>query len=121
MVDLHLPAVFKPTHETGGLPGFPAIDVFGPAGAFVTAPENGQIVWPHFIAWNEAKRVGGMTCYFQGDSGNTYFLTHFAELRERGHYHKGGVIGIVAAVPRNWWKPHIHEGKHKGVYHPPSV
>ena len=30
MTDLHLPENFKPTHETAGLPGFHAIDVFGP-------------------------------------------------------------------------------------------
>jgi hypothetical protein len=85
----------------------------------VTAPEDGSIEWPHFIAWDQTQRVGGWTCYFQGISGNTYFLTHFGELRERGKYHKGGVLGIVGNVPHGWWATHIHEGKHIGRYDPP--
>jgi len=119
MKDLHLPESFHPTHPTAGLPGFPAIDVRGPAGAYVTAPEEGELVWPHLIPWDIQKRVGGWTCYYQGDSGDTYFLTHFASLRDRGRYHKGGVLGIVAAVPQNAWPSHIHEGKHTGRYNPP--
>ena len=118
MIDLHIPQTFKPTHQTGGLPGFPAVDVFGPAGAFVTAPEEGELVWPHLIPWDQTRRVGGWTCYYQGASGDTYFLTHFSSLRDRGTYHKGGVIGIVAAVPHSWWPTHIHEGKHKGRFTP---
>ena len=121
MKDLPLPATFKPTHQTGGLPGFPAIDIFGPAGAFVLAPEPGKIVWPHMIPWDQTQRVGGWTCYYQGNSGNTYFLTHFGELRGRGSYRKGDVIGTVGEVPHSWWHTHIHEGKHKGRYTPPHT
>jgi hypothetical protein len=29
LVTVQLPSTFSPTHETGGLPGYPAIDVFG--------------------------------------------------------------------------------------------
>lgn len=123
--DLHLPASFKPTHQTGGLPGFPAKDIFGSPGMFVTAPEDGELVWPHFIKWDTQKRVGGWTCYYACDRGKPtehwYFLTHFSSLRERGRYHKGGVLGILAAVPGSSWPAHIHEGKHKGPFRPAQV
>ena len=118
MRDLQLPENFKATHQTAGLPGFPAIDVFGPAGSFVLAPEDGRLVWPHFIPWDQRERVGGWTCYFQGESGNTYFLTHFGALRPRSEYAQGGVIGTVGRVPHSWWHSHIHEGKHHGLYKP---
>lgn len=120
--DLHLPATFKPTHETAGLPGFHAIDVFGTPGSYVTAPEDVELVWPHFIEWDAQKRVGGWTCYLVADRGKPterwYFDTHFGSLRQRGHYHKGGVIGIVAAVPGSVWPAHIHHSKHKGAFKP---
>lgn len=122
MRDLHLPAHFKPTHITDGLPGFPAIDVFGPPGSFVTAPEDCRLVYPHFIGWDTAKRVGGWTCYLACHEDTPqetwYFVTHFGSLRDRGRYHKGGVIGIVGDVPHGAWTSHIHEGKHKGIFVP---
>lgn len=122
MHDLHLPADFKPTHETAGLPGFGAIDVFGPAGSFVTAPEDCRLVWPHLIPWDVRRRVGGWTCYLavaeHTPREHWYFVTHFAALRERGSYHKGGVLGVVAAVPQGAWLPHIHEGRHAGHFSP---
>jgi hypothetical protein len=125
MIDLHLPDHFAPTHQTGGLPNFPAIDVFGPAGAYVTAPEDCRLVWPHLIPWNLQQRVGGWTCYLACDEGTPrehwYFVTHFRSLRDRGRYHKGGVLGIVDAVPRGAWQPHIHEGKHAGKFTPAQV
>jgi hypothetical protein len=125
VIDLHLPDTFRPTHQTGGLPHFPAIDVFGPPGAYVTAPEDCRLVWPHFITWNLAQRVGGWTCYLACDEGTPrehwYFVTHFRSLRDRGHYHKGGVLGLVDSVPRNAWESHIHEGKHAGKFVPAQV
>lgn len=119
--DVQLPESFKPTHQTAGLPGFPAIDVFAPAGSFALAPEAGHLVWPHLIPWDLKERVGGWTCYFQGESGDTYFLTHFGKLRGRGAYHKFDVLGTVGHVPHNAWHPHIHEGKHQGHYRPPHT
>ena len=116
---LQLPATFTPTHQTGGLPGFPAIDCFAAAGTVVLAPEDGSIQWPHMINWNQAAHVGGGTCYFQGDNC-TYFLTHFQEPPRRDLYRQGDRIGVVGAVPHGWWPSHIHEGKHQGHYEPPQ-
>jgi len=125
MHDLHLPAKFTPTHQTAGLPGFPAIDIFGPAGSYVTAPEECRLVWPHLIPWDTRNKVGGWTCYLACDEGTPtehwYFATHFSSLRDRGRYHKGGVLGILAAVPNGAWDTHIHEGQHKGPFEPPHT
>jgi hypothetical protein len=115
---IRLPKNFTPTHQTGGLPGFPAIDVFAREGTTVYPPEGGVIVYKHFIPWNHVARVGGWTCYLQGNSGDTYFLTHFALCRREGRVHLWQAIGFVGAVPDGWWPSHIHEGKHKGVYTP---
>lgn len=115
---LQLPAVFRPTHDTGGLPNFPAIDLFAKPGTLALAPESGRLVFSHFITWDKVKRVGGWTVYLQARSGDTYFLTHFSWLTKLTHCGRGQVIGAVAPVPGKWWEPHIHEGKHHGFYDP---
>lgn len=115
---IRLPKTFRPTHQTGGLPGFPAIDVFGPAGRLVFPPEGGRLVYRHMIPWDREKRVGGLTVYLQGDSGATYFLTHFGTLRDRPRIRRWLPLGRIAAVPGEWWAPHIHEGKHAGIFDP---
>jgi len=115
-----IPATFKSTHPTGGLPGFPAVDIFADPGAKVLAPEDGVLFDAHFIAWDFKKRVGGWTIYYQGhESGNTYFMTHFATVKGTGSYRRGDVIGTVAKVPGQAWLPHIHVGEHQGAYTPP--
>ncbi len=114
---LQLPQFFVPTHETAGLPGFHAIDLFAEPGTLVKAPETGRIVWPHFIAWSDTKRVGGWTCYIEGPQ-DTYFDTHFAWVNKAGPCLKGQVIGAVGKVPYGWWAPHIHHAKHSGRYEP---
>lgn len=115
---IRLPKTFTPTHDTAGLPGFPAIDVFAKAGTLVMPPEGGYIVHKHFIPWDRVKRTGGWTIYLQGHSGNTYFLTHFANARRNGRVYRFQSIGRVGEVPGNAWPAHIHEGKHKGIFTP---
>jgi hypothetical protein len=115
---IRLPRVFTPTHDTAGLPNFPAIDVFAAPGTLVMPPEGGTIVFKHYIPWDRVKRVGGWTIYLQGNSGNTYFLTHFGNARRNGRVYRFQSIGRVGEVPGNWWPAHIHEGKHTGIYKP---
>ncbi len=115
---VRLPNTFVPTHDTSGLPGFKAIDVFAPAGTLIMPPEAGKIVYKHYIEWDAAKRVGGWTCYLQARNGDTYFLTHFHNLRREGRVLPFQSLGRVAEVPGHQWEPHIHEGKHKGLYQP---
>lgn len=122
--DIQLARHFTATHATAGLPDFKAYDAFAPAGSYVLAPEAGRLVWPHMIAWDEKKRVGGMTCYLavgeKTKAERWYFLTHFGSLRHRGHYRGGEVLGIVGAVPHSSWTPHIHVGLHLGPYRTPQ-
>ncbi len=107
---------FVPTHTTGGLPGFPAIDLFAPGGTRVQVPETCELVYRHKIEWDKTKRVGGWTCYLHGASKNTYFVTHFETMAAEGTYAAGEIIGKVARVPNDWWASHIHEGRHIGHY-----
>ncbi len=118
---IRLPQNFVPTHETGGLPGFPAIDVFAKPGTLVFPPEAGTLHYRHFIEWDGLKRVGGGTIYLHGNSGAWYFLTHFdfATLRSRPKIQRWHRLGKIAAVPHQMWEPHIHEGKHPGPWVPP--
>jgi hypothetical protein len=115
---LRLPATFSPTHQTAGLAGFPAIDVFGNPGEQVLAPVSGALVDQHMIPWNLKQRVGGETVYLQGDDGKTYFLTHLQGNVPSGRVQAGEPIGQVGAVPQNAWQPHIHEGAYQGTYNP---
>jgi hypothetical protein len=115
---MRLPKNFTPTHDTAGLPGFPAIDVFAKPGTLVFPPEGGVIVFKHYIPWSIRQRVGGWTCYLQGNSGNTYFLTHFGNVRRDGRIYRFQSIGRVGEVPASAWAPHIHEGRHVGIYKP---
>jgi hypothetical protein len=115
---IRLPKNFTPTHDTAGLPNFPAIDVFAAPGTLVMPPESGVLVYKHYIPWNTAKRVGGWTVYLQGNSGNTYFLTHFGNVRREGRVYRFQSLGRVGYVPAQAWAPHIHEGKHHGRYNP---
>lgn len=118
---LQLPASFKITHQTAGLPGFGAVDLFRDPGTPVLAAEDGVLVWPHQIVWDAAKRVGGWAFYFQGVSGNTFFDAHLAEVVPAGRYRKGDLVGTVAPVPHGWWPSHIHHAKHVGRYNPPQT
>lgn len=116
--DVRLPRTFTATHQTAGLPNFPAVDVFGQPGEPVLAPVSGTIVDVHGIPWNQREHVGGETAYLQGDDGNTYFLTHLQGNVPSGRVQAGQPIGQVAAVPGSWWPSHIHEGLHQGIYQP---
>lgn len=79
--EILLPQFFRATHQTGGLPGFPAIDVFGKPFTSVGAPEDATVTR---LAGKSPSLGGppggayGWTIYLKGVSGSTYFLTHFA-------------------------------------------
>src|SRR3990167_6766073 len=79
---LQLPAHFTPTHQTAGLVGYPAIDVFAKAGTNVLAPEPGKIRRRSGRAPTPTVAPGGpygWSIYFDPDAGSArtdYFLTH---------------------------------------------
>lgn len=111
---LDLPGQFTPTHNTDGLSGYPAVDVFGKPGSPVGAPAAGTLQDVHFIPWNIAKRIGGWTAYLVSDTG-TYFLTHLGSALPSGTKVSGGMpIGTLGAVPQNAWAAHVHEGFNAG-------
>lgn len=75
---LLLPATFKPTHETAGLPGYPALDVFAKAGTVVLAPADGTVTK---LSGHDPAEGGipggayGWSFYLTCATGD-YFITH---------------------------------------------
>ncbi len=117
---LQLPKNFKSTHDTSGLPGYPAIDVMGRAGTPVRAPVAGRIARfsgrnPAAGAYEGQGGPFGWTIYLDGDDGRSYFLTHFGSRAVKvGQTVKAGqIIGTVGDYP-GATPDHIHEGVHAG-------
>lgn len=127
-VNVQLPSHFQPTHETLGLPGFPAVDVFAPAGAVVLAPATGRIVKLSGSKPAATAKPGGpygWSIYLTARDGGTYFLTHFgtrAGICKLGAcIGRGEAIGTVADYAKataGKTPPHIHEGFHPGPWTP---
>jgi ElaB/YqjD/DUF883 family membrane-anchored ribosome-binding protein len=108
---IQVPTSFKATHETAGLPGFPAVDIFGQPGTPVLAPEDGAIV-RHSGHGGTTGQIFGWSLYFQGVSGSTYFMTHLVDVAPLGRYKRGAVIGRIS--PWSGGSPHVHVGVHRG-------
>lgn len=68
-----LPAEFTPTHETSGLPGYPAVDVFG---------QPGEGVRSGF--WGRVRRTSGRPCADGGSPGGPYGLSIYIRNRVNG-------------------------------------
>lgn len=128
MAEVQLPSHFKPTHQTAGLPGFPAIDVLAPAGAAVLAPATGRIVKLSGHAPTPTSPPGGSygwSMYLTSREGDTYFLTHFGSrssiCKVGACIGRGEVIGRVANYSKatgGVTPNHIHEGLHIGSWQP---
>ncbi len=125
---VQLPSHFKPTHQTAGLPGFPAIDVFAPAGTAVLSPCTGKVVKLSGHAPTASSPPGGpygWSIYLQARSGGTYYLTHFGT---RSAFCKVGAcvaLGERIGTVANYSKAtggvtanHIHEGLHPAAWAP---
>lgn len=97
----------KITHDTDGLPGFPAVDLFAKPGTPFTAPEDGRIV-RHSGRGGTSGQVYGRSIYFQGKSGKLYFVTHLGTVAAKGSYRKGQQLGTVSAWSGG--SPHAHVG-----------
>jgi murein DD-endopeptidase MepM/ murein hydrolase activator NlpD len=76
--------IIQGVHPTAGLPGYPAADFGGIAGAPVIAVENGTIIKlsgedPAKGPWDPILKTHGpfgWSIYLKGDSGSTYYYTH---------------------------------------------
>jgi hypothetical protein len=106
-----IPATFSRTHETSGLPGYPATDWFKPAGTLVGAPVSGKITRISGGAGSRGSGIYGWNVYITGDDGSQYFLTHFgslAGLKEGMRIKRGTPMGRVAKYGN---ASHIHVGR----------
>lgn len=116
---LQLPAAFTPTHDTEGLPGYPARDFFAAQGTTVLAPADGVI---DKLSGHDPREGGhpggpyGWSVYLTVPSAR-YFLTHFATraVTLNQNVRRGDPIGTVcdaAVAHMDSHLSHIHEGKH---------
>lgn len=117
---LQLPENFTPTHQTAGLPGYAAIDVFGTPGTPVGAPADGLISRfsgrsPSAGAYMGPGGPFGWSIYLNSRD-SSYFLTHFGSrsVNVGQKVRRGQTIGTVGDYP-GAVPDHIHEGKHDGT------
>lgn len=109
---LQLPASFSSTHQTAGLSGYPAIDVFGRPGTTVLSPTAGKIT--RFSGGpNSYTGPGGpygYSMYLDGKLGS-YFLTHFGSrmVNVGQNVDYGQALGTIGDYPGDV-PDHIHEG-----------
>ncbi len=128
MNQVQLPSHFTPTHQTSGLPGFPAIDVFAAAGTSVLSPCTGRVVKLSGRSPTPTSPPGGpygWSIYITARDGGTYYLTHFGT---RSAFVKVGAcvgLGERIGTVANYEKAtggvtanHIHEGFHPGGWLP---
>ena len=114
---LQLPTDFVATHQTAGLPGFPARDVFADPDTVVHAPEDGVV---DRLSGRDPRQGGppggpyGWSIYLDSPSGR-YFMTHFGTRRVAlgQRVSRGQAIGTVcdSAVSGKPNTSHIHMGK----------
>lgn len=116
--EVRCPADFEPTHETAGLDGFPAIDVFGKPGARVSVG-----------FWGYVSRVSGHPPSEGGVPGGAYGYSVYVTNRVNGHVRyithlgrrfvvsgdrvkPGSIIGTVcdSAVSGKPGTSHVHLG-----------
>jgi hypothetical protein len=127
---LQLPRVFTPTHQTAGLPGFPAIDCFAPAHTIVLAPATGKVVKLSGHAPTAEASPGGpygWSIYLTSREG-TYYLTHFGAVYGTvtigqciGQGERIGLVADFSAATKGKTPSHIHEGFHRGAWSPLAV
>lgn len=117
---LLLPEWFRPSHPTGGLAGYPAVDVFGDPGQWVGSPCAGTVVR---FSGKDPKLGGrpgsayGWSMYVERSDGRgRYYLTHFGgrAVRVGQVVRKGQRLGTIcdSAVSGKPGTSHIHEGYH---------
>ncbi len=118
MASLTLPRTFSPTHQTSGLPGYPAVDVFAPAGSVARAGFWGRVVRVSGRPLSPDDRPGGPyghSVYVRNRvNGWTRYATHFSELHvaEGAVIFPGRALGLVAIPPVGSPRgsAHIHLG-----------
>ncbi len=121
-VMLQLPFGFVPTHQTEGLPGYPAKDFFAPAGASVGCPVDGTV---RRLSGHDPADGGvpggayGWSIYLASNDGDR-FLTHFGSrsVTEGQRVKRGDLLGTVCDAKVAHMASslsHIHYGFHAAV------
>ncbi len=118
MADLRLPALFRATHQTAGLPGYPAVDVFAKAGTVARASFFGRVVRVSGRPLSPSDRPGlsyGWSVYVHNRvNGWTRYATHFERLLldVGAIIVPGRALGLVAVPPVGSppGSAHIHLG-----------
>ena len=120
---LRLPRHFTPTHETSGLPGFPAIDCFARGGAYVCAEFPATVVKLSGHAPTPTTAPGGpygWSVYLETPEG-VYYGTHFGsrarQVKIGARLKRGMLLGRVAdysEATHGVTPSHIHWGFHAG-------
>lgn len=112
---LWLPATFVPTHQTAGLPGFPAVDLFAKGGTPVLIGFSGMVTKLSGHAPTPSVAPGGPYgwSFYVNDA---YYVTHLGtrsvKVGQRLSY--GELVGTVAdyAAATNGVTPsHVHLGR----------
>jgi murein DD-endopeptidase MepM/ murein hydrolase activator NlpD len=102
------------THETAGLPGFPAFDYMAPAGTPCVSPVDGKVYKRSGSAPGAHCSPGGACGYsvYISGGGKSYFLTHIDKVTVGvgDRVRQGEQIAVVADGPRSWSTPHVHMG-----------
>lgn len=119
MERVQLPSHFRHTHETAGLEGYPAIDIFAPAGSVILAPEPGLVRrWSGLAPTEHATPGGpyGRSMYLKTATGD-YYLTHlrWRKVPPGTRVGRGQILGSIAdySGATNGVTPdHVHMGKH---------
>ena len=117
---IQLSRTFKPTHQTAGLPGYPAIDHFGRAGETVGAPFAGTV---HKLSGHDPRQGGkpggpyGWSIYLRAPNGDDAYMTHFGTRRVKlgQKIARGEIIGTIcdSRVSGKPGTSHIHYGLNK--------
>lgn len=105
------------SHQTSGLPGYPAFDYMAPAGTRVGAPVSGTVIK---LSGKDPRLGGapggplGYSVYIKGTDGRTYFLTHIDKVGVKvgQKVRQGQQIAVIANGPKSWSSPHVHMGIH---------
>ena len=102
------------THETSGLPGYPAYDYMAPAGTPCVAPVSGKITRLSGKDPSQGGPPGGALGYsiYMSGGGKSYFLTHLDKVLVKvgQRVKQGEQIAEVADGPSSWSSPHVHMG-----------
>lgn len=83
------------THQTSGLPLYPAYDTAFRAGSVIIAPEGGK------VTRHSGGESAGYSLYMDGESKLRYYLTHLNPERHAiGAVKRGEKLGVVGSASR---------------------